>query len=72
MIKHNHENCKKYAHVLMYLSYIALALAAIVSLFQIDLWLAGTQWILVSIILAIYALIFGGGCNSSCGSDEPE
>jgi len=31
-------------------------LAAVVSLFAINLWLAGTQWILIAIVLAVWAL----------------
>ncbi|HPN54996.1 MAG TPA: hypothetical protein PLB52_03650 [Candidatus Moranbacteria bacterium] len=38
------------------LSTLAVILAAVVSLFKIELWLAGTQWILIAILLAIWAL----------------
>ncbi|KKP69244.1 MAG: hypothetical protein UR66_C0001G0126 [Candidatus Moranbacteria bacterium GW2011_GWE1_35_17] len=54
--------CKKCdkgpGHLLIMLSGITLLLSAIVSLFKVELYLAGTQWILVSILLAIYANIF--------------
>jgi hypothetical protein len=74
MMKHNHEKCKKSAHILLYLSFVTLVLAAVVSIVQVDLWLAGTQWILVAILLAIYALILGGGNSDSscCESDTSE
>ena len=73
MIKHNHENCKKTAPVLMVLSVMALVLAAVTSLLQVDLWLAGTQWILVAVLLAVYTLILGGGCSGdNCGSEKFE
>lgn len=42
----------------MMLSVITLVLSAVVSLFKVELYLAGTQWMLVSILLAIYASIF--------------
>lgn len=49
------KNMKGLASGLFWLSIVALVLAAVVSLFQVDLWLAGTQWILVAITLVIYA-----------------
>ncbi|HBI16546.1 MAG TPA: hypothetical protein DDY52_00085 [Candidatus Moranbacteria bacterium] len=55
-------DCKKCdkgpGHLLMMLSVITLVLSAVVSLFKVELYLAGTQWMLVSILLAIYASIF--------------
>jgi|GEM_PF-1198774 hypothetical protein len=65
-MKSNELKCGKSAYVLMYLSFAALVLAAIVSLLQLELWLAGTQWMLIAIALAIYALILKG-CNCQCG-----
>lgn len=44
------------SNVSFYLSFAAVVLAAIVSLFGVDLWLAGTQWILISIVLAVWAI----------------
>ena len=61
--------CKIGSKVMMALSVVALILAAAVSLFQVDLWLAGTQWILVSILLAVYALI-SKDCNCACSTGE--
>jgi len=49
---------KEKENLLMTLSVVSIIIAGIVSVFQIDLWLAGTQWILVGIVLAIYALYF--------------
>lgn len=45
-------------HLLVMLSFLTLVLSAVVSLFRVELYLAGTQWMLVSILLAIYANIF--------------
>lgn len=50
------KNMKGLTSTLFGLSVVALVLAAVVSLFQTDLWLAGTQWILVSIVLAVDAI----------------
>ena len=44
------------AKVAFGLSVVAVVLAAVVSLFQMDLWLAGTQWILIAIVLSVWAL----------------
>jgi hypothetical protein len=55
-----HGKCKKCqgtAGWLFGLSLISLLLAGLVSLFDWNLWLAGTQWILIAILLAIYSLI---------------
>ena len=38
------------------LSVVTAILAAVVSLFGMNLWLAGTQWILIAILLAVWAL----------------
>ncbi len=62
--------CQKPTRVLMMISFIALILTVLVSVFQWDLWLAGTQWILVSVLFAVYALHSeachkGGDTNSN-------
>lgn len=59
--------CKS-VHLLMIFSVVALILSAIVSLFGVDLWLAGTQWILVSIVLAVYAV--AASIHGKCGDGE--
>lgn len=66
-------DCGKFGHVLMLLSAVAAILSAVVSLAKMDaiLGLAGTQWILVAILLAIYALA-SGAHNSECKSDKSE
>ena len=46
------------AKIAFWLSVVAVVLAAVVSLFGINLWLAGTQWILIAIVLAVWALFF--------------
>jgi hypothetical protein len=38
-----------------------------VSVFQIDLWLAGTQWILIAILFAVWAHAFE---NCGCGEKK--
>lgn len=38
------------------LSVVTVVLAAVVSLASVDLWLAGTQWILIAIVLSVWAL----------------
>ena len=57
-------------HFLMTLSGIALVIAALVSLMDMGLWLAGTQWILVSIALAVYAIATDVHYGSCCKDDE--
>ncbi|HOF42416.1 MAG TPA: hypothetical protein PLF30_03410 [Candidatus Moranbacteria bacterium] len=42
--------------VAFWLSVVAVVLSAAVSLFELELWLAGTQWMLIAIILGIWAL----------------
>lgn len=49
------------------LSVASLILAGVVSVFQVNLWLAGTQWILISIVLAVYS-VYLDSCN--CGMDK--
>lgn len=49
----------------MILSIVALILAALVSVFKVNLWLAGTQWILVAIALAVYG-IYMKKCDCNC------
>lgn len=44
------------ANTLVALSAVAVILSAIVSLGKVELYLAGTQWMLVAIVLGIYAL----------------
>lgn len=52
-------NMKNKSDVLVMLSIVAVILAAVDFLFKMDvLTLAGTQWILIGIVLAIYALYF--------------
>lgn len=38
------------------LSAVAVVLSGLVSLFNMQLWLAGTQWMLIAIVLGIYGL----------------
>jgi hypothetical protein len=47
------------------LSIVALILAGVVSVFDVNLWLAGTQWILIAILLAVWAAYLNG-CDCEC------
>ena len=58
---------KSPGQLLMMLSLTTLIISAMVSAFKIEMYLAGTQWMLVSIILAIYANIF---FVSNCDCDK--
>lgn len=42
--------------VAFWLSVVAAILSALVSLFGISLWLAGTQWMLIAIVFGVWAL----------------
>jgi hypothetical protein len=50
------------------LSAATLVVAGVVSVFKVDIWLAGTQWILVSIVLAVYAVYLS--LNGCCGEEK--
>lgn len=59
---------KELPRIALWLSVVAGVLAGVVSVFQINLWLAGTQWILVAILLAVWSQAFANcGC---CGKKE--
>lgn len=66
------KNKETLSKVAVTLSLIAIVLAAVDTLAGVDvLGLAGTQWILIGIVLAIYA-IFLGTCNCGCCVDKKE
>jgi hypothetical protein len=55
---------KSKGHILMILSVIAVIMAALDLIFKIDILnLAGTQWVLIGIILAVW-----GNHAESCGA----
>jgi hypothetical protein len=56
---------KGLSKLMFMLSVVALILAGIVSITQYTLWLAGTQWILISILLAVYGT-YMNGCDCEC------
>lgn len=60
--------------VAIWLSLIAVVLAAVDTFGKTDvLGLAGTQWILIGIVLAIYAMYLGScACGCSCCADKKE
>lgn len=63
-------NCSWEVRVLMALSFLSLVLTVLVSVFGLKLWLAGTQWILIAILLAVYANHLQHCHNSTCSSEE--
>jgi hypothetical protein len=38
------------------LSVVTAILGAVVSVFQIELWLAGTQWIILAVLFGVWAI----------------
>lgn len=59
---------KSWSNVAIVLSLIAAGFAAAVSVTQVTIWLAGTQWILISIALAVYAVYLNTcPCGGCCG-----
>jgi hypothetical protein len=44
------------AKLMFILSVIAVVFAILVSLFHANLWFAGTQWMLIAILLSVWAL----------------
>jgi hypothetical protein len=66
------KNKETLSKVAIVLSLVAVVLAAVDVFAKTDvLGLAGTQWILIGIVLAIYA-IFLGTCNCGCCTDKKE
>ncbi len=60
------KNKSMWSKVSIVLSAIAVVLSAVVSFTKVDiLGLAGTQWILIGVVLGIYALYLGC-CNCGC------
>lgn len=53
---------KMWSTIAIILSAISVVMAGVVNLTGTTIWIAGTQWILVGIVLGIYALYL-----SSCG-----
>jgi hypothetical protein len=46
----------KLAEIAMLLSVVAVLISGVVSFWQITFWLAGTQWILIGIVLGVYGI----------------
>lgn len=46
----------KIAEVLMFFSVVAVLVSGAVSFWQLNFWLAGTQWILIGIVLGMYSI----------------
>jgi hypothetical protein len=66
------KNKETLTKVAMGLSLVAVVLAAVDTFGKTDiLGLAGTQWILIGIVLAIYAVFFGT-CDCGCCTDKKE
>ena len=51
---------KGLAKLAMILSLVALIMAGVVSITGNTIWIAGTQWILIAIVLAVYGLYLDG------------
>jgi hypothetical protein len=51
---------KGLAKLAMILSFVALIMSGVVSLTGSAIWIAGTQWILIAIVLAVYGLYLDG------------
>lgn len=64
------QNKKTLANIAIILSVVAVVVAAIVNITQTTIWVAGTQWILIGIILAIYAIYLN--CCCTCGIEKKE
>jgi hypothetical protein len=54
-LKLNKKNLTEYSHYLIYGSVASIIFAAIGWLGP-DIWLASTQWLLVALVLAVYAI----------------
>lgn len=63
------KNTKGISKALIILSVISIVMAAIVNITQTTIWIAGTQWILIGVTLAIYAMYLGG-CGCGCCIDK--
>jgi len=48
--------CKKNSKWLFWLSVVAAVLSAVVSVGGVNLWLAGTQWMMIAIVLGVWAI----------------
>jgi hypothetical protein len=46
----------KVAEIMMLLSVATVLISAVVSVWQMNFWLAGTQWVLIGIVLGIYGI----------------
>lgn len=66
------KNKKWFSRLVFVLSVIALIFAGIVSITQYTIWLAGTQWILISIVLAVYSVYLNGCICDCCSGDDKE
>ncbi|HBO17181.1 MAG: hypothetical protein UR69_C0002G0166 [Candidatus Moranbacteria bacterium GW2011_GWE2_35_2-] len=65
------KNMKSLKETAFWLSVVAAVLGGVVSISGMDqiLGLAGTQWAMVAILLAVYAVYFE---HASCGMDNNE
>lgn len=52
---------KALSKVSFVLSLAAAIMAGIVSITQSTIWIAGTQWVLIAIVLAVYAVYLDSG-----------
>lgn len=47
---------KMLSQTMFSLSVVAVLVSAAVSVFAMNLWLAGTQWMIVAVVLAVWAV----------------
>lgn len=64
------QNKKTLSTAAIVLSIVAIIMAAVVNITQTTIWVAGTQWALVGIVLAIYAIYLNCCCTCGVGKDE--
>lgn len=64
------QNKKTLSTAAIVLSVVAIIMAAVVNITQTTIWVAGTQWVLIGIVLAIYAIYLNCRCTCGVGKDE--
>ncbi|MEK7598515.1 MAG: hypothetical protein AAB487_02165 [Patescibacteria group bacterium] len=47
---------KNLSKIALGLSVVIAVLAAVVSIFQLELWLAGTQWMIIAVLFGVWAI----------------
>ena len=63
------KNSKNLSKIAIVLSLISVIMAGVVNVTQQTIWIAGTQWILVGVLLAIYA-VYLNSCECGTGGGQ--